>query len=100
METTPALELVAALADVSRLRAQVATSEESRDLQRRALGSVLPKTEQSLLCTRRALAAALLRASRLLRDAGLDEQALELLREHAAQAHLVEGLELRAAAGR
>ena len=92
--------LDAALALSRRLLASVVTAEESRDVQRRSLGAVLPKTERQLLERRRLLAAALLEASRLSRDEGQETQALALLREHAMHAHLVEQGDLRASAGR
>lgn len=90
--------LAAVLTLLETLRARLAESEESRDLQRRALGAVLPKTERRLLELRRELRAAALEASRLSRDAGLPEQALELAREFAALDHLVETAELRVSA--
>ena len=96
--TTSTLD--AALALSARLLASVRSGEESRQLQRLSLGSVLPKTERQLLGRRRLLAAALVEASRLSRDAGLDAQALELVRAYGEQAHLIEQAELAASAGR
>lgn len=92
--------LIQALALVSRLEALVRTSEESRDLQRRTLGRVLPKTDAKLVQLRRELAAANLEASRVARDAGLDEIAHVLVRAYAAQEHLAlaQGERLAAAA--
>lgn len=85
-KTSPAV--IQALALVSRLGALLQTSEESRELQRRSLGLVLPKTERKLLELRRQLAAAHLEASRLARDAGLDEIALAQVRAYGHQEHL------------
>lgn len=91
--------LASALAHVRTLRASVLEGEESRDLQRRTVGSILPKTERQLLERRRLLAAALVKASRLSRDAGDEQQALLLLREFSLVDHLVEQAQLKASAG-
>lgn len=97
METTL---LAAALSNVVRLRALVAASEESAQVQRATVAAVLPKTQRRLLELRRLLASALIEASRQARDAGDSVQALELAREYATQDHLASSLELRESAGR
>lgn len=94
------LHLDAALALSARLLASVKVAEESANLQRRTVGAVLRKTRRQLHGLRRDLAKALLEASRLSRDAGLDDQALELVRQYAEQDHLVNQLELEASAHR
>lgn len=94
----PTTELDLALAHLLRLRAAIATAEESRDLQRLLVGGALAKTDASLLRSRRIARDVALKASRLSRDAGLPDQALELAREYAQLDHLVRSQEERAGA--
>lgn len=91
--SSPALAL--ALAEVSRLEKHVREFEQSRDLQRLSIGRVLSKTDARLMVVRKALAVALVEASRLARDAGLPEVALELVRQYAEQEHLAETMAQR-----
>lgn len=90
MEPTSASLLTVA----ANLRLRLSSLEESRQLQR-AAGILLEKTERQLVLARRDLRATLLEASRLSRDEGQADQALELAREYAEQDWLVQSAEAR-----